>query len=243
MIKLTKCSEPEYLSSRSSQWSSALNEAIFLHGNYDSIPENEKESLISHYRHQKIKDALFITSHHKCAFCECIPEYGGNFIQIEHFYPKSIYPELCFSWDNFLPSCNKCNLSKSNLDTNLTPIINPYDDEPSDHLYISLLKFKPLNDSVLGCNTVQELKLNSSRHINTRGRLLGEIENITEKIREKIEELNNATTKRVTDNRRVELMDLVEELDFLMSPAHIYSFFCKQIIMLEPEYALAKSLI
>ncbi|ELQ6046419.1 hypothetical protein R2200_002023 [Cronobacter malonaticus] len=243
MIKLDKCPEPNYLATRAVQWTTNLNNAVNLYGSYDAIPKKEKDSLTEHYRHQHIKDALFPTSFNKCAFCECIPEDGGNFIQIEHYFPKSIYPSLCFSWDNFLPSCNKCNLAKSILDTVATPIINPYVDEPSQYLYVSLLKLKTLNGSQLGSDTIKELKLNSSRHINARRDLLADIEKLTERLQDKIDEFNHANTQRLRDNRLGELQELLEELDFFMRPDQPYSFFCKQIILNEPEYIEAKGLI
>ncbi|MEG0434782.1 MAG: hypothetical protein RR510_16775 [Morganella sp. (in: enterobacteria)] len=243
MIKLTKCPEPDYLAARAAQWTQNLNNSVTLHGGYNAIPEKEKDRLTGYYRHQNIKDALFSTSDNKCAFCECIPEDGGNFIQIEHFYPKSLYPHLCFSWDNFLPSCNKCNLAKSTLDTNITPLVNPYTDEPSQHFHVSLLKLKPLGNSKLGEDTVKELKLNSSRHIRARRELLADIECLTERIQEKIEDLHASGTDRTRDNCRLALLELVEELDSLMLPSQAYSFFCRQIILIEPEYAAAKALI
>lgn len=243
MIKLVKCPEPNYLATRAAQWTVNLNNAVALHGSYDAIPKKVKDSLTEHYRHQHIKEALFPTSFNKCAFCECIPEEGGNFIQIEHYFPKSIYPSLCFSWDNFLPSCNKCNLAKSTLDTVAMPIVNPYVDEPSDYLYVSLLKLKSLNDSKLGRDTIKELKLNSSRHINARRNLLADIENLTERLQDKMDEFNSAGTQRLRDNRLVELQELVEELDFFMCSDQPYSFFCRQIILNEPEYIAARGLI
>jgi hypothetical protein len=44
----------------------------------------------------------------KCAYCESkitVVTYGA----IEHFYPKSQYPDLTFTWKNLLLSCDKCN--------------------------------------------------------------------------------------------------------------------------------------
>jgi len=32
--------------------------------------------------------------------------------QIEHFRPKSSFPECAFEWENFLPACGDCNLEK-----------------------------------------------------------------------------------------------------------------------------------
>ncbi len=40
----------------------------------------------------------------RCHYCEdSAPD------EVEHFYPKDLYPEFCFSWDNYLYSCGPCN--------------------------------------------------------------------------------------------------------------------------------------
>jgi hypothetical protein len=48
--------------------------------------------------------------------------------QLDHFYPKSIYPYLAISFYNLIPSCANCNLSKSNHDTFKDNLIHPYED-------------------------------------------------------------------------------------------------------------------
>ncbi len=50
------------------------------------------------YRHKQVKDALVTMFHGKCAYCESkitVVTYRS----IEHFHPKSIYPELTFEWN------------------------------------------------------------------------------------------------------------------------------------------------
>lgn len=49
--------------------------------------------------------------------------------QLDHFYPKSLYPYLALSLYNMIPSCGVCNLSKLSLDTAETPIVYPFDEE------------------------------------------------------------------------------------------------------------------
>jgi len=55
--------------------------------------------------------------------------------EIDHFYPKSIYPFLAMSFFNLIPSCSICNHTKSNIvKENLD---NPYDIRNSNyHLLI-----------------------------------------------------------------------------------------------------------
>ncbi len=45
----------------------------------------------------------------RCHYCEdSAPD------EVEHFYPKDLYPERCFKWDNYLYSCGPCNGSYKN---------------------------------------------------------------------------------------------------------------------------------
>ena len=46
--------------------------------------------------------------HGICAYCET--RCRG---QVEHFHPKSRYPELVYRWANWLLVCNECNFAKS----------------------------------------------------------------------------------------------------------------------------------
>lgn len=62
----------------------------------------------------KRKQALFTTirellqamcpGNARCMFCE-----DSAATEIEHFRPKSLYPELVFEWANFLYACGECN--------------------------------------------------------------------------------------------------------------------------------------
>lgn len=43
----------------------------------------------------------------RCGYCE---DSAGD--EIDHFRPKTLYPEQVFVWDNYLPSCGSCNRRK-----------------------------------------------------------------------------------------------------------------------------------
>jgi hypothetical protein len=47
------------------------------------------------------------TGRKRCAYCE-----GSCADAVEHFQPKSLYPELAFLWENFLYVCSICNGTK-----------------------------------------------------------------------------------------------------------------------------------
>ena len=62
---------------------------------------------------------------------------------IEHFYPKTTYPDRMFSWGNFLRGCKNCNnvkVAHFPLDSaGDRLLIDPCDDEPLDYLVWDLL--------------------------------------------------------------------------------------------------------
>ncbi|MCD4757293.1 MAG: hypothetical protein K8R39_03420 [Arcobacteraceae bacterium] len=61
--------------------------------------------------------------------------HGANDNQspdIEHFFPKSIYPFLSLSISNLLPSCAFCNKIKSDVDTYTQNCISPYEMKEND---------------------------------------------------------------------------------------------------------------
>lgn len=49
--------------------------------------------------------------------------------QLDHYYPKDKYPYLALSLYNMIPCCATCNTAKSDLDTYVTPILYPYEEE------------------------------------------------------------------------------------------------------------------
>ena len=68
---------------------------------------------------------------------------------IEHFFPKSIYPFLSLSISNLLPSCAFCNKIKSDVDTYKHNCLSPYEIKNSDFRF----------DFTLNRNQVKEVKL------------------------------------------------------------------------------------
>ena len=47
--------------------------------------------------------------------------------EIDHFYPKAIYPFLACSFYNLIPSCKTCNHMKSDDDSFFDELMNPYE--------------------------------------------------------------------------------------------------------------------
>lgn len=58
--------------------------------------------------------------------------------EIDHFYPKSLYPFLAMSFYNLIPSCQICNHTKSN--TLKEELENPYDITPNSYNFTYIPK-------------------------------------------------------------------------------------------------------
>lgn len=118
MIPVPRNSEPSVLHKNSAKWLTKLRKE---HAAYQALKgdPNAKESDIrqakkrfdnaqSKYGHPEIKQALDTMFNGKCAYCESkitVVTYGA----IEHFFPKSVYVDLTFDWNNLLLSCDRCN--------------------------------------------------------------------------------------------------------------------------------------
>ena len=72
--------------------------------------------------------------------------------EIDHFYPKDLYPILGVSYHNLIPSCQTCNglNAKGNKDSYLKKLKNPYDIQVNDFKFNfkinSINIFNPLKD-------------------------------------------------------------------------------------------------
>lgn len=79
----------------------------------------QKEQAIKYWENRttnaafaEIKELLKIMAYgaQRCAYCE---DSVGD--EIEHIRPKSLYPQSCFVWTNYLYACGSCNAPKNNF--------------------------------------------------------------------------------------------------------------------------------
>lgn len=128
MIKVARSPKPAILERNQRAWTKAL---------LDASTDAERRKAVGKYRHKSIKDILVSMFHGKCAYCEskiAHVDYG----HIEHFRPKSRFPELAFEWTNLFLSCAICNSAayKGKLFPESAeggPLINPCNDKPEEH--------------------------------------------------------------------------------------------------------------
>jgi len=85
------------------------------------------------YKDSEVKKSVKeFSTKNKCVYCEKFVE--GKEGDIEHFYPKSIYPDKCFEWTNMFWACKNCNgYQKKTHDTEKKPIVHPENDNPEDY--------------------------------------------------------------------------------------------------------------
>lgn len=245
MIKIEKPAEPKVLADNKVMWTQNLLDAINTYGEYSKIPEPEKAKLLTHYRHRDIQDTLFACSHYKCAFCECIPGEGGN-IEVEHFEPKSLYPDLAFEWDNFLPSCRRCNEAKSDSDTRTSPIINPANEDPEQLLTYSFLRIKPLSGSgqeSKAQETIDVCNLNCERLYKARSVLMKSITGYIDELDDKLVWISEADTEQKRKYRITKLKNSLTVIDSLTSAESAFSGYAKWFIEQCPEYHKAKCIV
>lgn len=245
MIYLSKSEAPEILRLHSDMWRDSLLAAVERYDGYKNIPSNEKESLIKNYKHEDIKSVLFSMSSEKCAFCEGKPGENGN-IEVEHFIPKSIYPEFTFEWNNLLPSCRKCNESKGTLDTILEPIINPCEEDPEsifEYDYLIMRPIPSLDDFTIAQRTIDEIGLNSPRLLKARADLLYNLSSYLHTAEAFLRELEGDLTPAVRRNRIRSLRESIELIDNLSSSDEKYSSFTKNYLQRNEVYQRVKAII
>jgi len=244
MIKIKKPPAPQVLLDHKDSWTAALKNAIDRCGGYDKIPDREKEALLSHYRHKDIKRTLAESSHSKCAFCETKPGESGN-IEVEHFSPKSLYPELTFEWDNLLPACRKCNEAKSAFDTIDEPMIDPSKLDPETVLTYSYLRICPIKGTESekrAETTIKVCNLNSDRLYRARAELMRSLTEYADNLRDKMEWILEADTEHKRKIRITKLRNSLDEIDSLLKDDSVYAGFCRWFVSQCPEYIEAKKM-
>lgn len=243
MIKLNRDDKPAILVDHEQLWTANLKDAINNFGDYSRIPKEQKEKLLLHYRHHEIKIILFQSSFHKCAFCETKPGESGN-IEVEHFAPKSIYPELAFKWENFLPACRNCNGSKDDHDTVNAPIINPYEVNPEDIFHYNDIKIAA-NDAheEVGERTIRVCGLNSARLMKPRADILVSLHIFSQALDDAIKDYEEAETDIKKQNRKRKIRAALEAIEVLSNPSEKFSGFCKEYLRKCTPYHEAKKIV
>ncbi|CAI8764407.1 hypothetical protein EMIT0P44_180031 [Pseudomonas sp. IT-P44] len=116
-------------------------------------------------------------------------------MEVEHFLDKDTFPDQVVIWPNLLPSCKRCNGSKSGHNVVTDPIVNPYTTNPRDHFEFRLYRLRPKTN--IGIESLDVLDLNnSSRAVMVRFEIGERLHETLSKARERLETyLNNLSTR------------------------------------------------
>lgn len=243
MIKISKQKkQPDILAANESAWKSELLGEIAKYGSYKKLPDKVKKLVNSRYKHEAIKSALFNRVRTKCAFCESFPTESG-FLEVEHFHPKSIYPESTYEWSNLLPSCKRCNLKKSILDTKKYPILKPDDEEPSDYFVYDHIMMKPSDsapDMVKAQRTIERLELNEYRLVKPRSELLVSLVGFQSSLEKILNELSKSKQKAKKERLASKILDSLDQIDVLRNHKSKHSGFCNYFIENNEVFNLAR---
>lgn len=182
-----------------------------------------------------LKESLLSLSHDKCAYCECDLKEESKYMEVEHFEDKDSYPDKVLDWDNLLPSCKRCNGSKSTHDVIAEPIINPFKDEPSTHIYFRLYRMKEKDEK--GRQTIDVVDLNHyERAVQKRFEVGEALEKLIDTARDRLE-LYVANT---IIQRRNKLLNIVEDILKECQPNTIYSATCATVLHTNETYGEIK---
>lgn len=202
MIKLERAQKPDFLS----------EEKI------SELTKIFKETKSSVWNHEAIKQPLLLSSHQKCAYCECCVSEESKYMEVEHFKYKDKYENLVVEWVNLLPSCKRCNIAKSDHDVELEQLINPYDTDPKEHLKLKLYKLKGLTQ--LGKSTIHTADLNNSERLVVKRFDIGQqLQSSIETATERLELYTSDKTTR----RKNKLIGIIETILQECQPSSIYS--------------------
>ena len=139
-------------------------------------------------------------------------------MEVEHFKYKGLYTTLVVEWNNLLPSCKRCNIAKGVHDVDISPIVNPYDADPRQHLYFKLYQFKGKNQ--VGKSTIEVLDLNNSDRLVVRRFEVGE--QVFSSVQVAIDRLEDYKVSS-TAIRKSKLLGIIETILNECQPTAIYA--------------------
>jgi uncharacterized protein (TIGR02646 family) len=81
-----------------------------------------------------LKPHLHALAHGKCVYCESALDVTSA-LEIDHYHPKSVYPNDILTWTNLLPACSKCNGAKGEEDHGGS-LLKPDDEDPEPFFWV-----------------------------------------------------------------------------------------------------------
>lgn len=187
-----------------------------------------------------IVEQLLAISNGKCCFSECKLQEEGKYPEVEHFAPKSLYPNEVVKWENLLPISSACNKSKGDHDTRQQPIINPRYEDPKEHLYFQGYRFKSKTEK--GKLSIDVLSLNDKTlWVNKRFEIADKAVERLEEISRKIKEYNQNPSKSIP--ARNSIISQLRNLFHEGTPKAEYSSVVASYLLHDDDFQIIKDLM
>ena len=246
MIKTILTNIPQVLHDNHKAWTDELLLLVNQHGGYDKIPKESKDKAVNKYRHSDIQDSVIAMTKGKCVFCESFIE-TVDYPNIEHFHPKSLYPEHAFEWGNLFPSCRKCNIPKGNTDTkNTTPLIHPSNDDGEEYFEFKELKIHvkaAAPNRIMAANTIKSCDL----HRITLSRQYSELQlafySVERNLDDIIEHYNTLAQNAAKIKLALQLQNAIDNLKDQSGYFKQYSGFMRHLIRNSPTISSSLQII
>jgi uncharacterized protein (TIGR02646 family) len=207
-----------------------------------SLDTSTKDLVKGDYAKSDVLDALLEMQHFKCCYCEKdLSSLGKSERWIDHVVAKTddSFKDVdgntdwseANAWGNLLYACGTCNRSKGEIppiDSNGNiNIMNPSDSQidPEDHIEFNvdgvIIVYKERNGSVLGSNTIKNLKLKERLDVYSI------LRKIKPEIDSKFADLVNALSVRNNVMAKSKRTDLIK----MTSANQPHASFCRKYII------------
>lgn len=169
MRRLAKGPKPAILATNEDKWTLEYEEAV-------ARGDQERHE---HWRHHEIKRGLHTETSGKCAYCEAFVA-DVSYPHVEHIVPKKPHPELAHRWHNLTWACPVCNGNKREYYDEYDSILNPYVDDPEEHILFAGGIVSQHFGASRGEITIKKLRLNRADLVYARGERLSKLREMAE---------------------------------------------------------------
>jgi hypothetical protein len=174
MIRLKRGEKPAILATKHEEWTREFTAHV---GPLSTMPKAQRYR----YRHPDIKAAVKSDTHGKCVYCESYVSHVHPG-EIEHIAPVSARPALVVDWENLTYVCSECNREKGAYFEPTLPLLNPFVDEPGEHLVFYGTLVLHRSPSPRGEVTVQQLKLDRVGLLERRKERIEQLKRLIDRI-------------------------------------------------------------
>jgi uncharacterized protein (TIGR02646 family) len=227
MIQLNRPDKPISLRDNGAGWTSILLKKCAKLSTIDpkdkdyAFAKKEVDTAEKHYDQPDIREALHLLTtgniaSGKCVYCETFIT-AKNISDIEHFEPKSLYPEHCYEWNNLLLSCAGCNRppGKGTHDTRNFPIVNPTTDDPAAYFTYRESKITVKDDAIdtiIAQRTIDVCKLRRIGLRRSRFEISNSFEGLKIALKSEIQDYNRLVQKKAKQDKAEKIYNCLQIL-------------------------------